>query len=379
MITVLHLRSGSSLYGADRALLALATATRPPFRVIVGALGPDEGSALADAAHARGLDAQRFTFDRRVDLACARRIARFIHWANVDLVHAHDFKSLALGLRAARREGVPVVATFHGDTAADLKLRMYEAFARLMGNRTQGVIAPSRALQQRLSRWVKTAPVELIHNALDDVPPPTESEKRTARLALKLDANAPVLACLGRLSPEKGHRVLLQALSKMKQPPITLIAGDGPLHDSLARDAGQLPVRFLGFVADSRQVYAAADVVVMPSLREASPLVALEAGLHRRPLVATRVGDLDELFANEAGALVPPGNVDGLLRELEHLFSDPKLRELRASRLHERVHARHGAQAMASAYARVYARAIGTRESLAPDLALHRETRDAVG
>ena len=379
MITVLHLRSGRGLYGADRALLALAAATRAPFQAIVGALGPDEESALVDEAASRGLDAQRFTFDRRLDLACARRIARFIHWANVDLVHAHDFKSLALGLRAARSEGVPVVATYHGDTAAGLKLRAYEAIGRILGNRTQGVVAPSRNLQRRLSRWVKTAPVGLIPNGLDEVAPPGEAERRAARHALKLDAQAPVVACIGRLSPEKGQRVLLQALSKLKQPPLTLFAGDGPLRDELAQLAGTLPVRFLGFVSNTRQLYAAADVIVMPSLREASPLVALEAGLHRRPLIATRVGDLDALFGPDANALIEPGEGDDLARELERLVSDPKLREARAIRLHEAVNARHDAKAMAEAYARVYVRALGTRESLAPDLELHRATRDATG
>ena len=62
MINVLHLRQGAGLYGADRAVLALAQATAPPFTALVGSLqapgGPD---ALSEEAVRRGLSARRFS------------------------------------------------------------------------------------------------------------------------------------------------------------------------------------------------------------------------------------------------------------------------------------------------------------------------------
>jgi len=77
MIRVLHLRQGSGLYGADRAVLALSAATPAPFECIVGAIArPGSAASLAEEARRRGLDAVIFESARRFDLACVRAVAR---------------------------------------------------------------------------------------------------------------------------------------------------------------------------------------------------------------------------------------------------------------------------------------------------------------
>lgn len=367
MSGVLHLRSGSGLYGADRALLALAAATRE--RVpLIGSLGrASRTDELGEAARALGLEAHAFRSERALDLACAGSVAEVVRARGVGLLHAHDFKALAVAVLAGARARVPVVATFHGETDASAKLRAYEAVGRVLGNGTRGVAAVSQPLAARLRRWIHAAPVEFIPNGIEQVEPVSASERRTARRALQIASGERVLACIGRLSAEKGQAVLLRALKKLESPPRTLLVGDGPERASLEALARGLPVEFLGYRQSTREIYAAADCVVLPSLTEGLPMVALEAGLHHRALVATRVGELPGLFGGDAESLVAPGDVDALSRALAQMLSNARLRTSRAERLHTSVQARYSAGAMARAYeARLYAPALG---ELAPSRA----------
>jgi len=311
VIPVLHLRQGSALYGADRAVLALSACTSAPYQPIVGAIArPGTPDALAEEARRRGLPALRFDSRSRFDLRCARAVASAVLEQGVRLLHAHDFKALFVAVVAGRLARVPVVATFHGDTRSGGAVRMYEAVARVLGNSTRGVVAVSRALEARLRRWVRVAPVSFVPNGLPPTQPVSAEEREQARERLAVAADAFCVAVVGRLAPEKGHRVLFEALRG--KAATLLIAGDGPLREELEQAAVGLDARFLGYLDDAREVYAAADAIALPSLTEGLPLVALEALALGRCIVASAVGELPQLLVDGAGLLVPPGDAGAL-------------------------------------------------------------------
>jgi glycosyltransferase involved in cell wall biosynthesis len=362
VIPVLHLRQGTALYGADRAVLALGSATPAPYQPLVGAIGrPGVPDLLGDEARRRGLVALRFDSERRFDLACARAVARAAREHGVKLLHAHDFKALFVGLVAGAMARVPVVATFHGDTGSTPALKVYEAFARVLGNFTRGVAAVSRKLERTLRRWVRRVPVAFVPNGLPPPRPISDEERRGARELLGVQGFC--VAVVGRLSVEKGHRVLFEALRALPEKATLLVAGDGPLRDGLIRAAAGLDARFLGYVDDARPVFAAADVVALPSLTEGLPLTALEALALGRCLVASAVGELPELLDGGAGVLVPPGDSQALAKALS------ALRDLTVRiAIEERAVARAGlydAGAMASSYGALYERALSRSKSSA--------------
>ncbi|HZX93945.1 MAG TPA: glycosyltransferase family 4 protein [Myxococcales bacterium] len=355
MIPVLHLRQGTALYGADRAVLALSASTPEPYLPIVGGLArPGMPDALAEEARRRGLPALHFDSASRFDLRCARAVASAALAQGVRLLHAHDFKALFVALVAGWLARIPVVATFHGDTRSSAAVRLYEGIARMLGNFTRGVAAVSRALEGRLHRWVRAAPVAFVPNGLPEAAPLSESERAQARAALGVPADALCVAVLGRLSPEKGHRVLFEAA---RDRPLTLlVAGDGPLRAQLERDAAGLDARFLGYLEDTRPVFAAADVVALPSLTEGLPLVALEALALGRCVVASAVGELPRLLADGAGLLVPPGDAAALSEALATV-ENGEVRARAGQRALERARD-YGVAAMAGAYVSLYGRAL---------------------
>ncbi len=361
MIPVLHLRQGTALYGADRAVLALSASTPQPYLPIVGAIGrPGTPGALAEEARRRGLPAVRFESRSRFDVRCARAVAELSRDRGVRLLHAHDFKSLFVALLAGRMARVPVVATFHGDTCSTVAVRLYEAVARILGNFTRGVAAVSRALERRLRRWVRAAPVAFVPNGLPAAPPISPLEQAEARARLGIGREAYVVALIGRLAPEKGHRILFEAARGLDAT--LLIAGDGPLRDGLREAARGLDARFLGYLEEARDVFAAADVIALPSLTEGLPLTALEALARGRCLVASAVGELPELLSGGAGVLVPRDDPSALADALQKL-RDGATREAIERRARERA-AGYGVAAMAGAYASLYGRALsGSRSS----------------
>jgi glycosyltransferase involved in cell wall biosynthesis len=355
VIPVLHLRQGTALYGADRAVLALSAATKEPYRPLIGGIArPGTPDALGDEARRRGLTALRFDSARRFDVPCARAVARAAREHGVKLLHAHDFKALFIALIAAAMLRIPVVATFHGDTGSTRALRLYETFARVLGNFTRGVVAVSRTLEGTLRRWVRGAPVSFVPNGLPEPQPISPVEREEARA--KLGVSGFCVAVIGRLSSEKGHRVLFEALRGQKAT--LLVAGDGPLREELARAAQGLDARFLGYLDDARPVFAAADVVAMPSFTEGLPLTALEALAFGRCLVASAVGELPELLQGGAGVLVPPGDAKALSEALASVQNG----EVRAEIEKRAVVAarRYGAAAMAASYGALYERALSS-------------------
>lgn len=363
MSRVLHLRSSCGLYGADRALLDLVAATGAPFDPAIGSIvRPGRTDELGDEAKRRGLPLLRVESRGRVDFDSAKLLAARVVAEGISILHAHDYKSLSLSAIVSARTGIPVVATFHGDTAASPALRAYEALARVLGNLTYGVAAVSAPLARRLRRWVLTAPIHHIPNGIRARERCSDSERAQARAAFGLSETQPVIAVVGRLSPEKGHRFLLEAARRMRTRPTLLVAGDGELRAALEAQGAGLDVRWLGFVSEPRQLYAAAELVAMPSLTEGLPLVALEAMASGTPLVASNVGELPTLLRDGAGALVTPGDAAKLADALDRGLSDDALRSLWAERALSRVRQDYTLEAMADRYARqLYAPALGRR------------------
>ena len=144
---------------------------------------------------------------------------------------------------------------------------------------------------------------------------------------------APLLLTGGRLVPEKGFHVAIDALARVRtaHPDATLtITGDGPMRATWSSTAARRPGRrgSPDRKVDTRRtgrVARRAWIALVPTREsESFGLVALEAMHAARPVVASRVGGLCELVADgETGTLVPPGNPDALANAVLDILADP--------------------------------------------------------
>jgi glycosyltransferase involved in cell wall biosynthesis len=135
---------------------------------------------------------------------------------------------------------------------------------------------------------------------------------------------------VGRLSPEKGHNYLIDAVStivstssqlKLK----VLIAGSGPserkLKEQINKKGLQGRVELLGQCSDIKALFSIADLFVLPSLSEGSPNVLLESMAARVPILATKVGGVPELVKDgESAILVLPADSESLKKAIIELL-----------------------------------------------------------
>jgi glycosyltransferase involved in cell wall biosynthesis len=148
-----------------------------------------------------------------------------------------------------------------------------------------------------------------------------------------LDENVPLVLVPARLEPQKGHRVLVEALPVVHRefPQARfLFLGEGSLKRELQEQVAALDlgstVQFVGFQPDVENWYALSDFTVLPSFYEGLPLVAVESLAASRPLVATAVDGTPEVVVNgRTGLTVPPGNPAELAKAICHFLGNPGL------------------------------------------------------
>lgn len=261
-------------------------------------------------------------------------IIRWLRMHRVDVLHAHKFGANLAGVVIGRLTGVPVIAHEHGLRASPSPARRLAD--RLIGRLAAVVLCVSEADRDRLvttehlpQRKVRHVPLGI---AAPDAMPASRAE---ARRDLGLPAEGVVMVTTAVLRPEKRLDVLLAAFAEVRSTApdaVLLVMGDGPQRESLETQAATLAlgrgVRFLGHRTDVPGVLAAADIGVLCSDHEGTPLALMEymnAGL---AIAATEVGGVPAMVRNEReGLLVPPGSPAELAAGLRRLCADVPLRE----------------------------------------------------
>ncbi|MDA8389470.1 MAG: glycosyltransferase family 4 protein [Gammaproteobacteria bacterium] len=244
------------------------------------------------------------------------------------VIQTHGYKEAVFGLLARRASGKPWIAFQHGTTQENMKVRLYHRLDRRVTCHADAIVAVSRELADRQVAASVRERLCIIENAIDRRPQGTTG-KRPAHGPWP--AGGPVIGCIGRLSPEKGHAQLIAAARRLAAQggAFTIVcAGDGAGRrrlESLVAAAGlQARVRFLGQVARVDEVYATLDMLVVPSLKEGMPNVVLEAMQLGLPIVSTRVGAIPEMITDGvSGLLVPAGDVSALADAMAKLMRDP--------------------------------------------------------
>jgi glycosyltransferase involved in cell wall biosynthesis len=258
-----------------------------------------------------------------IDFIAVPAARRLLSAGGYDVVHFHTKRAHALSAWLGR---APANQRRVVTRRMDYPIRR-GWFDRYLYNRcVDGVVAISRPIAELLTAGgIAREKIRLIPSGVDpapyaNIPPP--------------GGRAPlVVGNVGVLEPRKGQRFLLEAAAELKRQGRRLIyriAGVGAEKERLQELARKLGVaadiEFLGFLSDVPAFLTSIDIFVMPSLFEGLGVAALEAMAAARPVVASRVGGLnDSVVDGETGLFVPAGDSAALAEALGGLAADREL------------------------------------------------------
>jgi glycosyltransferase involved in cell wall biosynthesis len=232
----------------------------------------------------------------------------------LDHLHAHFATNpAAVGLLTRTLGGPPFSFTAHGSDIMDRPAQV--GLAEKVGGASFGAAVCSFGRTQ-IFRWIPTALWDKVKVVRCGLEPGYGAGSTPPK------ARQRAIVCVGRLAPEKGQLLLIQAICRMKARGIRVeatLVGDGPLRGEIERSiaASNLldQVRLTGSLdaAGVRRELLAARALVVSSLSEGLPIVIMEAMAHRRPVIAPFLAGIPELVSSErTGWLYPASDVDAL-------------------------------------------------------------------
>ena len=228
--------------------------------------------------------------------------------------------------------------------------------------------AVRRSLDRRLVARLLNKKSYLCYNGVDAALfRRSASHDHRSMLPTEISIPGPRIGVIGRLTKQKGHEVLFQAMNTVckTHSPHLLVIGTGPKETELREQARILGIRksvhFLGSRSDVLALLASLDLVVSSSLWEGLSTVLLEAMSMEVPVIATDVSGSQEIVKDGVtGLLVPPHDPDRLAEAITMMLDDPTQARAMAIRARENA-ARFTLQNTGSRYASLYERIAKTK------------------
>lgn len=362
---VLHIIDSLYLGGAQEVVLNLATCGSSRFRHEVATM---HGHGIYwDRLRQAGVKVHSLSPHKLLPLYLASIPWRLLA-DRPDILHCHLIPSNIIAKPLGALLGVPVVINHdHTNDTRRAESRLLLALDRFSNRFASHIVAVSASCRNFLitRESIPANDVTLVPNAIDLLRfSPAVARRDQARLELGLPASARVVAGVGRLNPQKNFALFLDVAAQLapRFPDLHfLLAGDGPEEKMLREKAAALGiadrVTFSGYVADTRLVYLAADVLLMPSRYEGLPMTLLEAMAMGLPVVASQLDGIAEVIGDgREGFLVPSDEAALFVERTAALLQDAELSSCIAQNARAKIEASFSVERMTSAVEEIYDR-----------------------
>ena len=276
-------------------------------------------------------------------------LKKLIQNEKVTLLHARSRAPAWSAYIATRSLGIPFVTTYHAAYGSKTILKTFYNSVMARGDR---VIAISNFIQSHLIKkyhsysWFNPSKVRLVERGIDlhYFDPSTISQERVTDLRenWKIPPHMRLILLPGRISRSKGHRILIHALSLIKQRNVMAVFvgsanGHESFRDQLSQEASSLGlegrVKWFPPCSDISAAYKLADIIVCPSLApEGFGRLMAEALAMEKPIIASNHGAAPEIIEAGTGCLIPPNDAAALAQALNEKL------QLSQEQLDERGH-----------------------------------------
>ena len=321
---ILHISRTMDIGGAERIVYQLATDLKDEFdQVHVASTGGlwEEKLAENGIQHHRILDVD--SKQPATVLKILASLSKIIKENEIILVHTHH-RMAAFYIRLLQMRHPKLIHVYTAHNVFKDKLPLY-GFAL----KNAKSVAVGEAVNKNLKEDVGITDSRVIYNGVVLKETDDQVDEIISYGGIKL-------GCVARLSEQKGLTYLLDAISLLTIKDIRLfIVGDGELRNELENKVKELhlqdSVTFLGYRKDIVECINSFDFCVLPSVFEGFGLVAIEAFMNSKTLVATDIPGLNEVVTNKNGILVPAKDPAALASAIDKLAMDATLRQELAS------------------------------------------------
>ena len=280
------------------------------------------------------------------DKAAYKKIKQIIEEFKPDIVHTHAAKAGALGRKAAKACGVPVIVhTFHGHVFhsyfGKVKTNIFKFIERRLAKKSDGIIAISDMQKKELSQIHKICPadkIKVIPLGFDLDKFQEETSKRdVVREKYNVKEEEIAIAIIGRLAPIKNHGLFLSiiedVLSKTSKKIKVFIVGDGEERTNIEEKVTELNTQFdceilmTSWIKNIGEFNAGMDIICLTSNNEGTPVSFIEAQAGNLAVVSTDVGGVRDIVKEgETGYIVPKNNVTLFSEKLLFLIENDEER-----------------------------------------------------
>lgn len=321
---ILHISRTMDIGGAERIVYQLSSDLKDEFDSVhvasTGGLWESELSAKG-IQHHKILD-----IDSKNPLTVLKlltSIRQIIKKNEITIVHTHH-RMAAFYIRLLKLVHPKLIHVYTAHNVFKDKLSLY-GFAL----KNAKSVAVGEAVNKNLKEDVDITDSRVIYNGVVLKETDDQVDEIISYSGIKL-------GCIARLSEQKGLTYLLDAMSLLTVKDIRLfIVGDGELRNELENKVKELDlqdsVTFLGYRKDIVECINSFDFCVLPSVFEGFGLVAIEAFMNSKTLVATDIPGLNEVVTNKNGILVPAKDPAALASAIDKLAMDATLRQELAS------------------------------------------------
>ena len=258
------------------------------------------------------------------------RFLRIIKKEKPDIIHSHLFHANILArLAKIFNRKIKIISSIRNENIGgknrEIFLRMTDSLSDITNTISENVT------QKMIEKKVAPANrIITVYNGIDvNKFYPNREKGEEIKKNLKIEKRLPILISVGRLSRAKGYYYLIESIEKLKQKypdVVLLILGEGKEKDKLEKQIEQKGLKnnifLLGNKDNVCDYLNSADLFVSSSIWEGLPTVILEAMACNLPVVATRVGGVEEIMRNNNSKfLAKPGEVEDLFDKINLFLS----------------------------------------------------------
>lgn len=337
--------------------------------ICVNSIDPEaETKEINEASKEYGLQIHECRVIPRNYFSYVSKLKQIVTEQKISVIQTHGYKESFAGFMLKLVTGVKWICFMHGRTTENFKVQIYNQLDNLMQTYSDRTILVADRQRISLIGGNNQDKVITIPNAIDKA----RARKKADALILPHETDRHVenlqVVVVGRLSPEKGVDLFLEALSIVQKKLFrikALIIGDGPEEKNLIDRCAQLKlneslVEFLGYLKNPLPYIKSSDCLVVPSRSEGCPNVVLEAMALGKAVIATDVGGVPDLVEqNETGIIVPPGKPRELASAMIKAYENREMLTRMGERAYLTVNNRHSPIERAKRIKKIYHQVFG--------------------